>query len=303
MSLNLAFIIAVIGMILSVHMAVKRYLSQRQNLDTDLDDHLHDFDFNQFEDDEHASWIRHLNPLAQLLRPNDVEELNQLKQQLNYAGFRNSEAFDLFNAARAASLLIAMFVSLFLLTFYGTSSGLIRLCALLLLVMFLLPKFWLKIKIQQRQEAISLSLPPTLDLLVTCMEAGLNLEQAIDRVTREIIQSDPELADELEVVIRELNAGLGLSSSFKKLGQRVTSTDLSNLCNVIIQSATLGASLGRAMREYAMGARRKRELKLEEEAGKVTAKLTLPLTLCLLPSAMIAMLAPAIVTIVKSLAQ
>ena len=297
--MKIAFIISVVGMILSVHLAVRNWM-RSDDVETDLDqmDEL-DFDLNE----ERSSWARRLNPFAKLLRPSDIVEINQLKQNLNYAGFRHAETFELFNAARAALLLLAIIICLFIFTFYGMSSGVIRLAALFVLFMFFLPNLWLKSKIKARQEAISLSLPPTLDLLVTCMEAGLNLEQALDRVTREIVQSDPELADELQVVIRELNAGLGLGHSFKKLGQRVSSTDLRNLCNVIIQSATLGASLGRAMREYANGARRKRELKLEEDAGKVTAKMTLPLTLCLLPSAMIAMLAPAIVTIIQSLNQ
>ena len=154
---------------------------------------------------------------------------------------------------------------------------------------------------KERQEAIQRSLPPTLDLLVTCMEAGLNLEGALDRVSREMLVSDPELSEEFQVILRELGAGLSVSAAFKKFASRVKGDDLKNLSNVIIQSVTLGSSLGRALREYASTARRRREFKLEEEAGKVAAKLTLPLTVCLLPSSMIAMLAPAIVTISSAL--
>ena len=121
------------------------------------------------------------------------------------------------------------------------------------------------------------------------------------RVAEEIDFSDPEMSEELSVVIGEMRAGLTTASAFKKLSDRVTSDEVRNLTNVIIQSATLGAALGRTLREYASSARRKRELALEELAGKVTAGLTLPLTLCLLPSAVIAMLGPAVVIVINSL--
>jgi len=133
------------------------------------------------------------------------------------------------------------------------------------------------------------------------MEAGLGLEQALARVAAEIGFSDPEMSEELAVVVGEIRAGLSISASFKKLADRVTSDELRNMSNVVIQSAALGASLGPTLREYAASARRRRELALEESAGKVTAGLTLPLTLCLLPSAVIAILGPAVVMVLNSM--
>ena len=289
-----------LAMIISVHLAVKTWLKSRESEMEEIEEDPYQFG-NLHPQDGASIFTSRFSSLAQILRPTEVSELNALRQQLHFAGYRRSEAPELYTAFRTTCLLIGIILIGVLFTFKTVDSGLIRLASLVLLIAFFAPKWWLKLKINQRQEAISLSLPPTLDLLVTCMEAGLNLEQAIDRVSREISLTDEELADELQVVVQELNAGLSMGASFKKLSQRVTSEDLRNLCNVIIQSVALGASLGRAMREYASSARRKRELKLEEDAGQVTARLTLPLTICLLPSAMIAMLTPAVVTIMKSL--
>ena len=289
-----------LAMIISVHLAVKSWLSSRDQEGQEEEEDP--YQLGPSPDSENSALFNsRFSSLAQILRPTEVSELNDLRQQLHFAGYRRPEAPELYTAFRTTCLLIGLMVVGVLLTFKSIDSGSIRLAAFILLIAFYIPKLWLKLKISQRQEAIGLSLPPTLDLLVTCMEAGLNLEQAIDRVSKEISITDLELADELQVVVQELNAGLSMGASFKKLSQRVTSEDLRNLCNVIIQSVSLGASLGRAMREYASSARRKRELKLEEDAGQVTARLTLPLTICLLPSAMIAMLAPAVVTIMKSL--
>ncbi|MCA9559522.1 MAG: type II secretion system F family protein [Myxococcales bacterium] len=237
--------------------------------------------------------------LASLLRPKTTEEMSQLRLRLARAGLRSQEAIELFNVARAIALLVGLF--LFFVMMVGLGPSALILGSLVLGLAFYGPTLWLRVRTNARQEALQRSLPATLDLLVTCMEAGLGLEQAVARVAEEIDFSDPEMSEELSVVIGEMRAGLTTASAFKKLSDRVTSDEVRNLTNVIIQSATLGAALGRTLREYASSARRKRELALEELAGKVTAGLTLPLTLCLLPSAVIAMLGPAVVIVINSL--
>ena len=239
--------------------------------------------------------------IAQLMKPSDREELNQLRRELSWAGMRRAESLELYNAIRGTLLfsVIGILLLLVVLGFLGGDSLLP--ISFTLAAGFFGPKVWLRAKINERQEALNHSLPSALDLLVTCMEAGLNLEQALDRVARELQESEPELADEFLMVLQELNAGLSLGAAFRKFSDRVTTDEIKNLCHAIIQASTLGASLGRTLREYSSSARRKRELRLEESAGKVTAKITLPLTLCLLPSAMLAMMAPAVVSIVESL--
>jgi tight adherence protein C len=239
--------------------------------------------------------------LARVMRPDTAEELGLLRRKLARAGLRNQDAVDLFGVVRAMSTFGGLFLSMVAIFATGLSGGSLILTSVFLGAGFLGPEWWLRARTSARQEAMSRSLPPTLDLLVTCMEAGLNLEQAISRVGREIGFSDPEMAEELAVVSAELEAGLTVSEVFRKLADRVTVEEVRLLSGVIIQSATLGASLGRTLREYAGSARRKRSLKLEEVAGKITARLTLPLTMCLLPSAVIAMLGPAIVTMVRTM--
>jgi tight adherence protein C len=235
------------------------------------------------------------------LRPKTVDELGDLRRQLARAGMRTPEAVDRFSAMRITWLLGAVAFFVLMLLVFGFGGGMLMLGSLLAALGLYGPNLWLHLKTQTRQEKLARSLPPTLDLLVTCMEAGLNLEQAMDRVSREIGYSDPEMAEELAVVVGELRAGLSIGATFRKLADRITTDEMRNLTNIIIQSASMGASLGRTLREYAASARRRRELGLEESAGKVTAGLTLPLCLCLLPATMLAMLGPAIVLIARSL--
>ena len=216
---------------------------------------------------------------ASALRPKTVDELGELRRQLARAGLRTPAAVDRFSSIRVTWLLGSLVLFVMLMLTLGAGGGLLIFGALLAALGLYGPVLWLRLKTSTRQEKLARSLPPTLDLLVTCMEAGLNLEQAMDRVAQETGYSDPEMAEELTVVVAELRAGLTISAAFRKLGDRITSDEMRNLTNIIIQSASMGASLGRTLREYAASARRRRELGLEESAGKVTAGLTLPLCL------------------------
>jgi tight adherence protein C len=255
-------------------------------------------------EDAHAASAQGIRfgALAGVMRPKTVDELTDLRRRLARAGLRSQEAVDLFSVARAIAMMVGLGLFLLVVLGGGLGAGTLFMGSLLMGLGFYSPILWLRMRTTTRQDKLSRSLPPTLDLLVTCMEAGLNLEQAMDRVARETSYSDPEMAEELSVVVGELRAGLSVAGSFKKFADRVTSDDIRNLTNVIIQSAALGAALGRTLREYATSARRRRELDLEESAGKVTAGLTLPLTLCLLPAIILSMLGPAIVLIVRSMA-
>lgn len=288
---------SIIALIFSLHLGAKAYVKRRDEAlaEQDEEEEVDPFDLSlKASASPRAS---RLGAFAQLVRSDDAEVISNIRQLLNYAGKRRPEDLELYYTWRGTALLISLLLGALML-FLEVK---VIFAMLVVVVGYLGPERLLKAQGEARQTEIRRSLPHTLDLLITCMEAGLNLEQAIDRVTREIRASDPALADEFTVVLQELNAGLSVGASIKKLSQRVSSEELRNLCNVIVQSVTLGSSLGRAMREYAASGRRKRELRLEEDAGNVTAKLTLPLTICLLPSAMLAMLAPAVVSILESM--
>lgn len=286
-----------VALAFSAHLTAKALVERRKEKEPEVSED--DLDPFNLEAKPQVYDEGRLSAFGSLMRTTDVEELSQLRQLLNYAGKRNPIDLELYHTSRGVTLVGSVALSALLI--YTQVDFSVQLAMLLIAIGVLGPKKLLTLRGEARQTEIKRSLPHTLDLIITCMEAGLNFEQALDRVTREIKMSDPALADEFTVVLQELNAGLSVSAAIKKLSQRVSSEELRNLCNVIVQSVTLGSSLGRAMREYAASGRRKRELHLEEDAGNVTAKLTLPLTICLLPSAMLAMLAPAVVTILESM--
>jgi tight adherence protein C len=163
------------------------------------------------------------------------------------------------------------------------------------------PRKVLDIKAADRREAVAAALPGAIDLLTTCIDASLSLERALARVAREIAPTSPVLAAELSVTARELEAGVPLADGLRRLSRRVGLDDLSALCGVLAQAHGLGAPIGNTLRDFAASSRRARMGMLEERAGKLAAQMTLPLAACLLPAAMLIILGPAALQLVRAL--
>jgi tight adherence protein C len=240
--------------------------------------------------------------LGAVLRPGDADAVAQLQGRLAQAGITSRDAIDLYLTIRVSAIVAGL-----LLSVLGTQlmSGPVSSVGWFVVVMSLAvigPSLWLDIKTRQRQLDIGRSLPSTLDLLVTCLDAGLNLEQAMGRISKKRDNSPDEiLAMELRTTLAEMRAGLSIDVAFKRLSARVGHPEVQNLSALIAQATALGANLGEALREHARTMRHHRIVFLEELAGKANAKLTLPLTICLLPSVMILLMGPAVLMILKSL--
>jgi tight adherence protein C len=240
--------------------------------------------------------------LGAVLRPGDAAAVAQLQGRLAQAGMTSRDAIDLYLTIRVSAIVAGL-----LLSVLGTRlmSGPVSSVGWFMVVMSLAvigPGLWLDFRTRSRQLEIGRSLPSTLDLLVTCLDAGLNLEQALGRVSKKRENTPDEiLAAELRTTLAEMRAGLSIDVAFKRLSARIGHPEVQNLSALIAQATALGANLGEALREHAQTMRHHRIVFLEELAGKANAKLTLPLTICLLPSVMILLMGPAVLMILKSL--
>ena len=247
-----------------------------------------------------ALWRRAVSPLAVHLRPTAVDELQQLETRLLMAGQRSREAIDRFCEDRVVAVLTGIAVALVAASSIGGFAGM--LLAMGSLVLGLIgPRKLLDLRAAARGDAIASSLPSAIDLLTTCIDAGLALEQALTRVAREIAPTSPILASELSTTSRELEAGVPLADALRRLSRRVGIDELSALCGVLGQAHGLGAPIGNTLREFAASSRRARMGMLEERAGKLAAKMTLPLAACLLPASMLIILGPAALQLVRAL--
>ncbi len=157
------------------------------------------------------------------------------------------------------------------------------------------PEYWLTKKINKRKMTLSDELPDALDLLVVCVEAGMGLDQAIDRVCHEMHSSGPVISAEFKLLTLELRAGKARTEALRSLAERAGLDDLNSLTSLLIQADCFGISVGRTLRVYSDAMRVKRSQRAEEKAARMPVLLLLPLVAFILPALFVAILGPAII--------
>ncbi|HKY32834.1 MAG TPA: type II secretion system F family protein [Candidatus Polarisedimenticolia bacterium] len=157
----------------------------------------------------------------------------------------------------------------------------------------LLPKLVVRIQARKRQHRLRLSLPDALDLLVVCVEAGMGLNQAIVRVSEELRETHPMIADEFRIVNLEIRAGRTRGEALRSLGERTGVDDIASLAAMIIQTDKFGTSIAKSLRVHSDCLRTERRQRAEEAAAKTTIKLIFPLLFCIFPALFVTILGPA----------
>jgi tight adherence protein C len=140
--------------------------------------------------------------------------------------------------------------------------------------------------------------PDALDLLVVCVESGLGLAAAIQRVADELAVSHEELATELALVNAEMRVGVDRAKALKNLADRSGVDDIRGLVSLLIQTMRFGTGVAEALRVYSEEFRDKRMQMAEETAAKIGTKLIFPLVTCLFPSFFIVAIGPAVIRLI-----
>ena len=229
--------------------------------------------------------------------PKSQAEVSVVKQRLIRAGYRKESTVKVFNGSKVVVPLSLCVVAL--VTGLGALSPFF-VYAVALGLGFLGPDFWLSRQIKTRQSRIRRGLPDVLDLLVICIEAGLSLDQATVRTSEELAQAQPELCDELHVVVLEQRAGRPRQDTWKHLSERTDVDCIRNLVSMLIQAEQFGTSIGKTLRTHSDTLRTQRIQQVEEAAAKTTIKLIFPLVLFIFPSLFVVVLGPAFISIMKS---
>jgi tight adherence protein C len=166
---------------------------------------------------------------------------------------------------------------------------------------YLLPSMALGRLAGRRQHRIRLSLADVLDLLVVSVEAGLGLDQALQRVGEELASTHKDLSDELRLVNLELRAGNGRSDALRHLADRTGVDDLSSLAAMLIQTDKFGTSVAQSLRVHSETLRTKRRQRAEEAAAKTGVKMVFPLVFCIFPAIWVVTIGPAAIKFVQVL--
>ena len=165
---------------------------------------------------------------------------------------------------------------------------------------YLLPKFWLSRRIKANQKLLERALPDGLDLLVVCVEAGLTLDSAMQRVSEELNLAHPALSRELSICHMETQIGLPRADALKNLGERSGLVALQALTAMLVQADRFGTSVAGALRIQSDALRAQRKFRAEEASAKATVKLSFPLVLFIFPASFLIMAGPMVINVMKN---
>lgn len=164
-------------------------------------------------------------------------------------------------------------------------------------MLFFLPDVMINSRAHDRQQAIMIALPDTLDQMTIAVEAGLGFDSAMAKAAR---GGEGPLTEELIRVLQDMSIGRTRRESFLQLESRTNSEDLRRFARAVIQADAYGVAIGDVLRVQASEMRTKRRQRAEEQAQKITVKILFPLIFCLLPVMFIVILTPAVLGIVDT---
>lgn len=162
---------------------------------------------------------------------------------------------------------------------------------------FLAPSLWLDYKKAGRQTTLRRALPDALDVIIICVEAGLSVQAAMAKVSRELSSVHPLLAAEMAICQREMQLGASAGEALNRLAQRFDLAEMRSLASVVSQAERFGASIITALRVHAQTLREKRFQRAEELAQKAGVKLVFPTIVFIFPALFVVLAGPAVVRI------
>lgn len=162
---------------------------------------------------------------------------------------------------------------------------------------FYLPEIWLSVKSSVRKDKMTKDLPDGLDLLVVCVEAGLGLDSAFNRVAAELELTSPQLSKEFKLLNLELRAGKSRREALRNLSSRTDIESIKSLVTLLIQTEMFGTGISKALRVFSDAFRTQRFQKAEEIAAKLPVKMLIPMVFFIFPTFMAVIIGPACITI------
>jgi tight adherence protein C len=244
-----------------------------------------------------------LTQLVESLNLRQLFEAENSRGKLRQAGLRSERQLLIYLAIRLVTpVLLAVFVFIYTSTFYAdTIPPQMRLASVFIAIVagVYLPNVVIKNLIVRRQKSIRLAWSDALDLLLICVESGMGIEPALQRVSREIGSQSVPLAEELTLTHAELSYLPDRRKAFENLGKRTGLATVKSVVTSLIQSERYGTPLGQALRVLAQENRDARMQEAERKAAGLPPKLTVPMILFFLPVIFLIILGPSAIQVME----
>ncbi|MFN3958359.1 MAG: type II secretion system F family protein [Parvularculaceae bacterium] len=242
-----------------------------------------------------------LKEIVENLKLFEVFDANEARKQLMMAGYRGQRPVFIFMAARLGMPFVAAgatAIYVYVLKSVDLDSlGRLCACAFAFFAGFYIPNVYVNNLVTKRKQKIQLAWPDALDLLLICVEAGMSIETALQKVSQEIGSGAPELAEELGLTVAELSYLQERKSAYINLAERTGLDGVKGVTTALIQSEKYGTPLGQSLRVMAQENREHRMQEAERKAAALPPKLTVPMIGFFLPVLFAVILGPAIMGI------
>ncbi len=251
---------------------------------------------------EPSAGVKALSRLLKLLGVNVDEAVRKLEPKFGQAGINSPDAPIQYLFFQRIASIFLFFIALVLLMSSNSEQAMFhKACGVFVGAAALCgPHLWLKNRVDHRAKLLQRAFPDTLDLLLICVESGLALDAALNRVCTELGRAYPEMTAELNRTRLELALINDRVRALMNLGERTNMVAFRSLVAALIQSERFGTSLTDTLRVLSEDFRLQRLSHAEAKAARLPVLLTIPLIFLLMPAFLLIVLGPAIVSFVHS---
>lgn len=245
-----------------------------------------------------ATWIEALSGPSE--GAEETGTYGNMRRRLIEAGFRQPGALRFYMGGRIAlafGLSVLAIGPALLFSQLPLKLALVIVCAG---IGFVAPGMFIDARRKARMRTIVRTLPDAIDLMVVCVEAGLSLASALNRVASEFYRASPVLAGEFRLTVLETQAGKSLAQALRTLGVRNGVQDLSTLASALIQTERLGTRVADTLRVQADGLRTRRLQRAEEVAQRAPVKMLFPLVFLIFPAMIVLLIVPGIMQVLAT---
>lgn len=242
-----------------------------------------------------------MKKILRALKLDEALSSKELKSSLAQAGYRSQSALVMFTFARFAMAIGAFVVALIVISAWKNFPYPLPVKALMMAaaaaVGFYLPKVFITNAAQKRQVELNSGFADALDLMVICVEGGLSVEGAFDRVTNEIATKSPALAQEFGLTSAELAYLGNRHKAYMNFAERTGLPAIKSLATTLVQSEKYGTPVGQALKVLSQERREERMSAAEKKGASLPAMLTVPMILFFLPPLFMVVIGPAAIRI------
>ena len=234
---------------------------------------------------------------AKPFMPSSREKQSSLQRELARAGVYSPAALRTVQGSKVIGIALGLILGYAAGWFMG---GMLLYLAIGGLIGYVAPIIWLKMKVKNNQKQLEYGLPDALDLMVVCVEAGMTVDSAMQRVGEELALVHPTISREFGIAHMQTRVGMPRPEALRNLGSRTSNASMMSLSAMLNQAERFGTSIAQALRVHAESLRIARQHKAEELAAKSVVKMSFPLVLFIFPATFIVLLGPVMIQLMNS---